>query len=120
MSKLDQFRKSGGAAKTMNTGASRFDAVEKTIFGGAGEGAKPPVAELRTSVTPQPEAPAVTPPASQADPAPAKVAESVEARKKLTLTLSESDWKTWRMKLAEEGKDGQKVLEGLVKQYLAS
>lgn len=109
MSKLDDLKRNMGmASKTMDSGASRFDAVEKTIFGGgAGQGSGN--AEMRSSAFT--DASTSEPPMSKPEPV---------KRTKVTVALTETDHKAWKIKLAQDGTDGQEVLERLVLEYLTS
>jgi hypothetical protein len=108
MSKLDDLKKNmGTASKTMDSGASRFDAVEKTIFSG-GAGQVSGSAEVRSSASEDMS------PSEHPVPKPEPV-----KRTKVTVALTETDHKAWKVKLAQEGTDGQEVLESLVLEYLA-
>lgn len=111
MGKLDKFKQQDRTlGKTLGAGKGRFDSVEKVLF-------KP--TDQSESVEAQPPALGNASIPSSLPSAPVEKT-SVEPRKKLTLMLTESDWKSWKLKLSREGRDGQKVLEILVRKWIAS
>lgn len=114
MSKADSLKKAMGPAnRTMDGGASRFDRVEKTIFGGQSE--ESGKAETRNSAS---EGVRVS---AQEDVrvSEAPIAKVPPVKKvKITVLLAEEAHKAWKVKLATAGLGGQDVLEMLVLRYL--
>lgn len=126
MGKLDKLgsavKKAGDAA--MATAEARFNAVDSFLgTKPAATPSSPPAAGVPAPVelaaAPAPNLEPET--ASELQAAAKTTAPETEViRKKLTVMLSEADWKAFRFRCVDEGLTGQDILERLVQEYLAS